>query len=71
MNLPTYIGNTAVVALLGLLGLTVVALLYHRVRRQHGLPPGPSPYLLFGNTYQILSSEPWKAYANWSRIYGE
>ncbi len=71
MNLPTYMGNIAVVALLALLGLTLVTVLYHRARCQHGLPPGPSPYLLFGNTYQIPSSEPWKAYANWSRIYGE
>ncbi|KAF8338413.1 cytochrome P450 [Amanita rubescens] len=71
MNLPTYIGNIAVVAPLALLGLTLVTVLYRRARRQHGLPPSPPPYLLFGNTYQIPSSEPWKAYENWSRIYGD
>lgn len=71
MSSPVHSDSVAVVAISALLGLTLVSVLYNRARRQHGLPPGPTPRLLSGNTYQIPSSEPWKAYANWSQIYGQ
>ena len=64
--------NVAVVNLSALLGLTLAAVLYlNRTRHQYDLPPGPPPHLFSGSTYQIPSSEPWKAYAKWSQVYGE
>ncbi|KAF8335162.1 cytochrome P450 [Amanita rubescens] len=63
--------NVAVVTLSALLGLTLAAVLYlNRTRHQYDLPPGPAPRLFSGSTYQIPSSEPWKAYAKWSQVYG-
>ncbi|KAF8335172.1 cytochrome P450 [Amanita rubescens] len=62
--------NVAVVVLSALLGLTLVTVLYNCARRRFGLPPGPAPRFFSGNTYQIPASEPWKAYANWSQIFG-
>jgi len=64
--------NIAVVTLSALLGLTLTAVLYlNRTHHQHDLPPGPAPRFFSGSTYQIPSSEPWKAYAKWSQVYGE
>ncbi|KAF8626110.1 hypothetical protein AX17_006606 [Amanita inopinata Kibby_2008] len=61
-----YIVAAALVALLAFIPLIT----YRRSREQIGLPPGPSPRFLSGNTHQVPPFEPWKAYTNWSQIYG-
>ncbi|THU75795.1 cytochrome P450, partial [Dendrothele bispora CBS 962.96] len=34
------------------------------------LPPGPPSKLFSGNVHQIPRNEPWKTYAQWSKIFG-
>ncbi|KIL57118.1 hypothetical protein M378DRAFT_16464 [Amanita muscaria Koide BX008] len=56
--------------ILGVFVLIPIVLFYPRTRRRADLPPGPPSQILTGNTHHVPSSEPWKAYANWSQIYG-
>ncbi|SJL17632.1 uncharacterized protein ARMOST_21188 [Armillaria ostoyae] len=34
------------------------------------LPPGPRPFLFFGNLFDIPSKSPWETYATWRQQYG-
>ncbi|KAF8630710.1 hypothetical protein AX15_002762 [Amanita polypyramis BW_CC] len=69
MSSSPYFNNMALAALFAFLTLIVIVI-YSRARHPPGVPPGPPPHLFSGNTHQVLSSEPWKAYANWSQVYG-
>ena len=34
-------------------------------------PPGPPGNILFGNLSQIPSSQPWRQFRDWSKVYGK
>lgn len=58
-------------ALLGAAILATAAYWYlSKSARRLRLPPGPKPRLLFGNLYQLPSTEPWLTYADWAKAFG-
>ncbi|PFH47843.1 hypothetical protein AMATHDRAFT_151131 [Amanita thiersii Skay4041] len=65
------VDHAVLVALIGLLACLPAVVLYRRHREHIGLPPGPPPHFLSGNSQQVPSEQPWKAYANWSHVYGD
>ncbi|KAH6899265.1 O-methylsterigmatocystin oxidoreductase [Coprinopsis sp. MPI-PUGE-AT-0042] len=57
-----------------LLTIGVLALMVLRGRRNTRglpLPPGPRGLPLLGNVFQLPSEKPWKAYSEWSKVYGD
>jgi hypothetical protein len=35
------------------------------------LPPGPTGYPLIGNVFDMPTSQQWRTYAQWAKVYGE
>ncbi|EEB88921.1 hypothetical protein MPER_13047, partial [Moniliophthora perniciosa FA553] len=40
------------------------------IRRFSGYPPGPGPWPLIGNLFDIPTIKPWKTFFEWGRLYG-
>ena len=38
--------------------------------RSFRFPPGPKGYPIIGNSLEIPLDEPWKAFSDWSKVYG-
>jgi cytochrome P450 family 33 len=50
----------------------ITFLYYHFVHKRRGLPPGPTPYPILGNTLDILKNPPGEAvFKKWRKQYGD
>lgn len=59
--------------LIALLTLSVSLLYYVRRKRNTGLPspPGPKPWPVVGNIFDLPVKTPWITYRDWSKKYGQ
>ena len=67
MSSPPLPVGAIVASVLFLLFLPFLKRKYYRI----SYPPGPRGNILFGNLSQIPSSQPWKRFRDWSKIYGK
>lgn len=82
MHIPDYTPASILQSLvqLGLLFCAVAVLTHTLVqlpanRRRNPsrlpFPPGPKGYPLIGNVFGMPTSQQWRTYAEWARVYGE
>lgn len=61
------------IAQLVLIGIVVFSLARNLFSNRPAapLPPGPKPYFLIGNLFDLPSQKQWIEYAEWGRKYGQ
>jgi hypothetical protein len=52
------------------LALAVSGVVWRISRRRNALPPGPKPWPIIGNLFDVPTKTPWIVYSDWAKMYG-